>query len=382
MIQPVIAASANAELDILLECLCVALQLTETLYQDAQQKYRAVARWLSQPGSPLVLYEPDIYPQGSMLLLTTVKPRTHEEYDVDLVCLLRVDRYGCSSMALYEAVARRLMAHDTYRKILERMKRCLRLNYAGQLHLDILPACPNIERGGTAIWVPDRKLEGWKESDPKGYGNWFARCALREGRVIKARVEPLPPNQAAHDKAPLRRTVQLLKRRRDVVFNGSDLAPRSVILTTLAGHHYGGHDLCADALETVLAGIVRQIEATPGVIQVLNPVNSAEDFGESLNERSYSAFVDYVDDFRDRLGRLSSISGIDHIAQALGDLFGETVVHKAVDLYAERYSSARESGALRVAGPLVGLTTSVTHSRPVPKHTFYGSEEDIDSRDS
>jgi hypothetical protein len=68
---------------------------------------------------------------------------------------------------------------------LERLKRCLRLNYAGAFHLDILPACPNDRLGGGAILVPDRKLECWKDSNPKGFAEWFfLRCVVRDALAM------------------------------------------------------------------------------------------------------------------------------------------------------------------------------------------------------
>src|SRR5271167_4992069 len=82
-------ASVRTEwLDRHLERLCIILQLTSTQYKDAESKYQAVGKWLSAPGSPLFICAPEIYPQGSMLLGTTIRPWRGEEFDLDLVCQL------------------------------------------------------------------------------------------------------------------------------------------------------------------------------------------------------------------------------------------------------------------------------------------------------
>jgi hypothetical protein len=65
-------------------------------------------------------------------------------------------------------------------------------------------------------------------------------CATMGDSLVKAHIEPLPQQTEAEDKAPLAVAVQLLKRARDVAFNGTKTAPRSVVLTTLAGQHYAG----------------------------------------------------------------------------------------------------------------------------------------------
>ncbi len=122
-----LADSATAQLDQLLQEVTVALQLTPTQYRLAEERYRAVGSWLGDPASTLAGLRPIIYPQGSMALQTTVKPREAEEFDLDLV--LQVEPISQDPLALYKRVYRRLADHGAYVQKLERMKRCIRLNY-------------------------------------------------------------------------------------------------------------------------------------------------------------------------------------------------------------------------------------------------------------
>ena len=39
--------------------------------------------------------------------------------------------------------------------------------------MDILPGFSNKNAGDTVICVPDRKLQDWTVSNPKGYTTWF-----------------------------------------------------------------------------------------------------------------------------------------------------------------------------------------------------------------
>ena len=73
--------SRKAQLDLILDKVCVALQLTDTQYEDAGQKAEAVERWLSADDSPLLPFQPLIYPQGSMRIGTTNRPWSGEEFD-------------------------------------------------------------------------------------------------------------------------------------------------------------------------------------------------------------------------------------------------------------------------------------------------------------
>jgi hypothetical protein len=70
-------------LDDLLDLICVELQLTRTQFLDAEGKYQAIGRWLAEGNSPLADQAIRIYPQGSMALGTTVRPRGHEEFDLE-----------------------------------------------------------------------------------------------------------------------------------------------------------------------------------------------------------------------------------------------------------------------------------------------------------
>ncbi len=368
MTQPLLAPAGGSELDSLLDEVCDVLQITETQYRDAEEKYKAVGRWLADAGSPLAHLAPNIYPQGSMALQTTVKPREQEEYDLDLV--LQVEPASQDPMALYDLVHDRLADHGEYAKKLERKRRCLRLNYARQFHLDILPARADAARGGTCIEVPDTKLESWKPSNPRGYAAWFEQRSRQVQEFIRREQAPLPGNPPSAAKAPLKRVVQLLKRHRDVVFNGDEDAPRSVVLTTLAAGRYAGRPSISGGLVHVLEGIVQDIRsARPRRLLVQNPSNLSERFCEAWNDETYEEFVEFIRLFDARARQLLDVRGVDRIADELKSLFGEEVSVPAVSSYMEKFNAVRSSGSLRVTA--AGLTTGI--GRPVPRHTFYGS---------
>ena len=124
-----IAVPETDQIDVLLDGLCLNLQITDSQFSDAESKYKAVGEWLSAKESLLSGLGVELYPQGSMLLGTTVKPRKQDEYDLDIVCLLP-NCHMHNPMEVYEAVAQRLSSNATYLNILVRKKRCIRLNYA------------------------------------------------------------------------------------------------------------------------------------------------------------------------------------------------------------------------------------------------------------
>ena len=363
--------SAAIDLDFLLEKIVEELQLTPTQYQDAVQKYRALGDWLQAPESPLAAMMPFIYAQGSMALQTTLKPRGRVEYDLDAVCELQTSL--SSAMQLYDLLYARLDANGHYRPILERLKRCIRLNYAGQFHIDVIPSRPDRARPRPCIIVPDRTLRDWTPSNPRGFITWF-KSRAEQSMVLRA-AEPLPVQESPDEKTPLAVAVQLIKRRRDMMFDGDDRAPRSILLTTLAGHLYDGEKHVGIATLRIVAGIEQAIvSAAPRWLDVRNPTNEDESFSESFTEASYGAFRRFTSRFRSELAELVSIrGGYPALQTQLTSMFGEAPVSKALRAFGERAKAAR-SGGLRFGSTgglaIVGNAHQTPHT--VPGNRFFG----------
>lgn len=375
-----VAASPHGMLDRLFEEICECVQLTDTQFELAQSHYYAVGEWLAADDSPLAIHKPRIYPQGSARHKTTVKPIARQEHDVDLVCHLDLP-YGTFSdpRTVFELVAMRLRQNGRYKDKLENYKRCIRLNYASEFHLDITPARPDPLRGGQCILVPDRKILRWKESNPVGFADWFDKQArlMQTARYAKE-IESLAEQESAQQKAPLRRAVQLMKRHRDCTFGDDPEAPRSIVLTTLAGQHYAGEQLVSDALVGIIDRIIGQVESTRGIIEVPNPANSPEKFCEAWagSPRAYRKFVDYLFNFRSCVRTLLTTHGVPAIAEGLNQLFGESLTKRAVASFTERFERDRQAGLIGFRKNDVGLMVTPASAplvgRLVPRNTFHG----------
>lgn len=364
-------SSATEQVDLLLDEIGETLQLTAKQYENAVTKYKAVGTWLGQDGSPIASLDPIIYPQGSMALQTTVRPFDGTEYDLDLV--LQARRPVDNPMWLYEQTMLRLLAHGEYEKKVEPLNRCIRLNYANEFHLDIMPARFDLLRGGTCIEVPDKKLKHWKPCNPEGFRRWFEQQCAYGMIVTKFAQAPVPPNTPGYGKPVLKRATQLTKRRRDIAFAGRpDEAPRSIVLTTLFGHAYRGETSVAEALISILGTIELDIaRAWPNRIVVANPTNPSERFCEKFTTSSYNAFVQFIRETHAEMRALVQLHGLDRITARLGDLFGSDVAGPATKKFVERMNQQRNSGLLKATG--TGLTTGA--GRTIPGHTFHGRKD-------
>ncbi len=356
--------------DDLLDLICIELQLTDTQFGDAEDRYGAIGRWLGEGSSPLANRVFRIYPQGSMALGTTVKPRDHEEFDLDLILLVQ---HTGSPAELRAAVAKRMLSNGTYADKLDlRKPRCIRVMYERQFYLDIVPARPDQVRGGTFIEVPDKDLGQWRSGNPLQYVSWF-EYQCRMIALEKAAQDPLPRNVPVKHKPVLKRVVQLLKRRRDVVFDGVPNAPSSIVLTTLAGHFYRNEASVVGALKHILADTSAAIDRPwPGRIMLCNPANADECLTDCWTDESYQEFVIFIRDFDAALDKLQEQVG--HGLPALGAelkrLFDEegTVTNRALNEFAKSLQNKRRAGELRVTSG--GLALGV--GRVIPRNTHYG----------
>jgi len=376
---PSFTESTELLLNDLLMRICAEVQLDDGRHQHAERSYLAVAKLLEE--HPLVRgLDPTMYPQGSMQLGTTAKPLAGEEFDLDFVSQFSCDaQYFASPVQALDVVEKALKSSDAYKNMVERKNRCIRLNYQHRFHLDILPACRDSEKGGTCIWVPDRRLVQWTPSNPKGFASWFdGRARQSTARRFFDKAEPLPPKLEAPQKSPLKLAIQLLKRRRDIRHKSSPgLAPVSIVLTALAGEQYNGDQSISSALGSILSGISDRIRSEHPRVVVLNPTNRDEDLSErwDLKPAAYQSFVDGVKEFDSHWKLLLQTRGIDKIAQQLERMFGEDVAKRTIENQAREIEAARRRNALSVKKGSGVLTVAAGSAVvPVRPNTFHGTK--------
>jgi hypothetical protein len=370
-----LSLTAIPDIDFLLRAIVADLQLTPTQYQRAVDRYEAVGRYLERPDSPLARLSPRVFPQGSMALQTSIKPIDRLEHDLDLVSQTLPS--GHNPIWLYETTYKWLSANAQYQPILERYKRCIRLNYAGDFHLDVVPAEPDPIRPTPCIRVPDRRIVDWSPSNPVGYIAWFQARAVEVQGSVRA-IAPVPPQQRPSEKAILSLAVQVIKRRRDWAFREDQTnAPRSILLTTLAGMMYdGGSQPLPNVIHDILVGVDEAIiAAAPARIVVVNPTNPSESFSDCFTDISYQRFVTFIRRFRGEMEELLSVvGGIPALSSSLGRMFGEQPTNRSLIAWGERAQQRRATSSLRFDGT-AGLAVTadrVAASSIVPANTFHG----------
>ena len=188
---------------------------------------------------------------GSFAHGTVVRPSNGEdEYDVDVTLVLdnsKLSLQSKSPSSILSWVSTRIRSY--YRKMpflesapkIVQMPRCIRIEYAGDFHLDIVPAHYRTKLFGgfdySSLLVPDRLQKNWINSNPKGLNAWVRSVDKSTDRRFS-------------------KVVKMLKQWRNQKFDGGR-APKSIVLEVLTGQNISGLD--SSTLEEVFHGTLCSI---------------------------------------------------------------------------------------------------------------------------
>jgi hypothetical protein len=366
-----------AQMDDLLDRMAEEIQLDKTRYQRMLEHYEAVKNWIESDEKFFKPFKYDVYPHGSVRILTTVKPFGREEFDLDIAIHLMANWRIHTPQKIYNELKRRLAEHSTYKGMMELKNRCIRLNYAGDFHMDILPGVQENELDINKLMVPDRKLGIWVSSNPRGYANWFLGKAnmVKESLLEKAlRAEKLPVDDF-NNKKPLQRAVQLIKRYRDIYFQKDDrYRTSSIVLTTIAGLYYQGEESIFDTVEAIIMRLQQETALSSKRIKVLNPVNPQEDFTDKWEEEPqyYVEFRKFCNHLYVQWQSLKEKHDVVSESVILKGLFGNELFTKAQQSQAMAVELQRRKNELAV-DKKTGIITSVgATSIPIKQNTFFG----------
>lgn len=296
----------------LLQKLVDSLDIPESLYDKAVKRHTSLGEWLCRPDSRFAKLHPHVSPQGSFRYGTVNRPlNPGDEYDLDNVTTVTLTKMSISQNQLKEDYGAEVKAYAKAHGMLkpvEEMHRCWRLAYSDEVsfHLDTLPCIPEEmviseairslgvqdEWAQRAVAITDNRHPGYKQissawlsSNPRGFARWFeSRARLGVGnrlmQLVEARayakVDDVPPYEW---KTPLQRSIQIMKRHRDVMFRDNpSVAPISMIITNLAAHAYQGE---LD-LHTALINIVDRMPSFVGPVRprIPNPTDPREDYAD------------------------------------------------------------------------------------------------------
>lgn len=380
----------TGQLEDLMRATLDELDITPEAHLLATGLYQDVGTWLSDHGATKGGGDWDISPQGSFYLGTVVRPLNRSaDYDIDLVCRRGIQKTSITQADLKAGVGEALRDWAESAKAgtslgvkLDEWDRCWTLTFGTRFHMDVLPAIPNQADPPDGIEITDREVRLWLPSNPKQFAKWFqdqmsqefaaVRSKMASQRAVTASIEQIPEWEV---RTTLQRSVQVLKRHRDIYFNDRvaepDAAPPSIILTTLAAHCYAGAENLVDAVQRMAVTMGEHIEFVDRQPFVRNPVQPEENFADSwvANPDRLDAFRVWLTCLHEDLSELLETRGLHLVTKRLSTSFGDKAVTAALGRTADDAREAREAGNLKFDA---SASLGVTGVAAVKSHSFFG----------
>lgn len=308
--------------------LIASVNLSQSKLDLLQQKVDAIESFVESNGTFADMFI-DVIPTGSWAHRTIIKPVcADDEFDADILLYVEEQADWLPKDYIDELYSA-FHSSGVYGSIAKRKTRCVRIDYAGDFHVDVVPY---MERDG-GHFITNReepKDEGrFEASDPEAFSAWIdERQRVSSGRFIKV--------------------VRLLKYLRDYK---NTFTCVSIILTTLLGNEVNeveasySPQLYADlpsALVTLLERLAASLPLT--MPAVMDPAGTGDNFtdryGDSWN----------YDNFR---------KCIIMYAEKARKAYDETDRDTAIKLWREIFGDDFKPGALEAAAKLAPLSAAV-----------------------
>ena len=401
-------------LDALLADISIRIQLSQTDYAKAVDRYEAVNSWIDRKGSPLKDRVDVFYPQGSMAIGAVIAARaTNDEFDLDVVAQLDLPSWMTPQQVLdllFNAINGE--PGSRYHGKVRRRTRCVTVEYADNMHIDVTPVIRRAHTPERESWIFHHRAEAPDEpsflciANPYGFAEWFKistpldanfseayierATAYEQVAFAAAESEPVPTQQPVSRKSKAVIVLQLLKRWRNLCYEDrAGRRPPSILLSRLIADAANHTDSLSEELlhqARHLLAVFRTADRDGRLVHVANPVCDEDVLTDRWPEslQSQRRFLHDLDQLVHQLERLDGDCDLPEMKEILVNLFGEAPAASAVTAFGEGMGQAIQAGQSRhrpglggLVIPAIGLGTPAVTAEPVrttPAHTFYGEE--------
>ena len=211
-------------------------------------------------------------PQGSWAHKTIIKPIEGNEFDADFLVVMK-EQNDWAPRDYINNVYAALRRRATYKDMTKKKDRCVRVVYANDCHIDIVPF---VKLSDGRQVIVNHETDEWEETDPEGFSSWLKRQDDIAGRR-------------------LRLVIRLVKYLRDHHMHFK--RTRSVVLTILLGGRVDASKKIYDpsyysdlptAFVHMLEDLNDWLQARPTLPPLPDPSGAPNDFGHRWDQDSYN----------------------------------------------------------------------------------------------
>lgn len=222
-------------------------------------------------------------PQGSYAHRTIINPvDSNDEFDADILLEL-TEEPDWSAQDYVEELYKAFRASSRYRGMVSRHARCVKVDYANEFHIDVVPY---VERHGEH-YICNRDDDEFELTNPEGFNAWLdQQNQTTGGKLIKV--------------------IRLMKYLRDYK---STFSVKSVILNILVGGRVNSALLLSDpdhykdlptAFKNLLADLSAYLQANPTMPMLTDPSCPSENFNHRCDQKQYENLRNWVKYYSDK----------------------------------------------------------------------------------
>lgn len=243
--------------------------------------------------------------QGSYAQKTIIKPvHGKGEFDADSLIFIRDYKFDPATFTDYiDRVYHTLKSNASYADKIHRKTRCVMMNYAGDFHIDIVPA---IEHYGK-IYICNRQDSQYEQTDGDAYKGWL-----------------IEKNRIAGNNS-LRKAIRLFKFLRD---HKGNFSVKSILLTTLLGMQISSKDNNSPAFSDLITTLVTlsnrlndYLKSCSSIPLIENPVLPGEDFVRHWDARTFRNFKEKFAVYTRKINEAYASGSIKKWRELFGDDF-------------------------------------------------------------
>lgn len=294
---------------------------SDSLKKSRDALRKDIKTWFSDKGK----LQPKFCWQGSYAMKTVVNPLGDKEYDLDDGVYIQgyeeLDIEEWVSPSTVHSWIREAVKDRTKIEVIDK-NTCVRVPYAAGYHIDLpMYICKD------DVAYLAHKSNGWTESDPKAFKEWFV------GKVSSVECSE-----------QLRRIVKYLKAWRDY----KNIPLKGIEITILATNSFDKYtDRDDKSLRNTVEGIIAILESN---FECVKPVAPGEDLFEGASETKKTSILSGLKKLKENLDKaideIDEKKASEYLQKSFGDRFptGETTLNEA------SYAVSRAPGVLKHDG--------------------------------
>ena len=255
-----------------------SVNLNQSRLDDLDSRVTAIMNCLKKDPTLGPLVKTNIR-QGSWAHRTIIKPLPGDEFDADILLhLAQVREWSQNPRTYINQVYQAFRRSATYRDKVEKKNRCVRIHYANDCHVDVVPYFIRGLFENQKVIV-NHDADVFERTDPEAFTSWLRRQDRRASNN-------------------LRTTIRLMKYLRDR--QGAFSVP-SVILTTLIGNRvsvvrafFDGYKDLPTAFMRIICSLDSYLQQHEKMPPVTDPGSQETTFNHRWDQRRYAHFRDEI----------------------------------------------------------------------------------------